>query len=501
MSQRLVGYIRVSTKAGREDDRFLSPDLQRADMERWATAKYSDADWVSWHVEIDRTGTTQTRPVLAQALDDAERTGAALVVFALSRWARNVEGGLRDMDRMREAGVRVESASEPVELESAIGRFGVQILLAVAELEVGQRAEGWRSTINANKAAGLWHGVVPYGYRRPTASEAKQIGRRSGVIVPDRQAAGVVRKVFSRAAAGESFDALGGELVGRGVFRRRGSVYSLLRNRVYLGEIKVPVGKRVKLRKLDGTPTTDNHGRQRFGYEGSTWVQGRHEGIVDRPTFAAVASRLTANPRSGARKSRAMWWGSGRVRCDGCGFVMARDVKQSGVYLGCQSRRRGIDCPGVASPRLDVVEEQIVLALREALKGFRLPGRRSGRRDRIADAAAEVAAAEVRLGEGLAEAIRLGLSPGEREALLISLRADVVAAEVAMAEAARRAAVSPEAALSVRRLATELADSWHELADVERRAALAALDVQIRVSRGGAVTLRAPWRAAPRSAA
>ena len=126
-------------------------------MERWATARYVDPEWVSWHVEIGRTGTTQTRPVLAKALNDAERTGAALVVFALSRWARNVEGGLRDMDRMREAGVRVESASEPVELESAIGRFGVQILLAVAELEVGQKAEGWRTTIEANKSAGLWH--------------------------------------------------------------------------------------------------------------------------------------------------------------------------------------------------------------------------------------------------------------------------------------------------------------------------------------------------------
>lgn len=196
-----------------------------------------------------------------------------------------------------------------------------------------------------------------------------------------------------------------------------------------------------------------------------------------------------------------MWWGSGRVRCDGCGFVLARDVKQSGVYLGCQSRRRGIDCTGVASPRLDAVEEKIVLALSDALKGFRLPGRRSSGRDPIAAAEEGVAGAEARLGEGLAEAIRLGLSAGERGALLASLRADVVAAEAAMTESARRAAVSPEAAQSIRRLATELADSWHALADDERRAALAALDVQIHVSRGGTVTLRAPWRPAPRSVA
>ncbi len=501
MTQRLVGYIRVSTKAGREDDRFLSPELQRADMERWASARYSKPEWVAWHVEIDRTGTTQTRPVLAKALEDAERSSAALVVFALSRWARNVEGGLRDMDRMREAGVRVESASEPVELESAIGRFGVQILLAVAELEVGQKAEGWRSTIEANKSAGLWHGVVPYGYRRPTPAEAKRIGRRSGVIVPDRRPAAVIREMFKRAAAGESIDALGGELVERGIFRRRGTIYDVLRNRVYLAEIKTPVGKRVKLRKLDGTPVTDNHGRQRYGYEGTAWVKGRHDAIVDRTTFAAVASRLTSSPRSGPRKSRTMWWGSGRVRCDGCGFVLARDIKQSGVYLGCQTRRRGIECEGVASPRLDVVEAHIVSALREALKGFRLPGNKAKRSDPVAVHQAELAAAETRLGEGVAEAIRLGLSAVERDALVASLRADVSAAETALADVTRRSAVTPEAAQHVRRLATELADWWDNLDDTERRAALAALDVQVHVMRGGGVRLQVPWRQAPRSAA
>lgn len=501
MAQRLVGYIRVSTKAGRDDDRFLSPELQRADMERWASSRYANPEWVAWHVEIDRTGTTQARPVLSRALEDAERSGAALVVFALSRWARNVEGGLRDMDRMREAGVRVESASEPVELESAIGRFGVQVLLAVAELEVGQKAEGWRSTIEANKTAGLWHGVVPYGYRRPTASEAKRIGRRSGVIVPDRKAAAVVREMFRRAAAGESFDALGGELLERGVFRRRGSVYDMLRNRVYLGEIKTPVGKRVKLRKVDGTPVTDNHGRQRYGYEGTAWVNGCHEAIIDRATFASVAGRLASNPRSGPRKSRSMWWGSGRVRCDGCGFVLARDVKQSGVYLGCQTRRRGIDCEGVSSPRLDLVEANLVRGLREALKGFRLPGSRSTRPDPLAAAQADLVAAEARLGEGLAEAIRLGLSAAERDALIASLRVDVHAAQASVVEATRRSAVTPKAVQSVRRLATELADSWPNLDDAERRAALAALDVQVRVMRGGTVRLQVPWRQAPQPAA
>ena len=321
------------------------------------------------------------------------------------------------------------------------------------------------------------------------------------MIVPDRNAAAVVREIFDRAAAGESFDALGGELVDRGVFRRRGSVYTMLRNRAYLGEIKVSVGKRIKLRNLDGTLRADSHGRQRYRYEGVAWVDGRHEALVHRATFAAVAGRLSANPRSRARRSRSMWWGSGRVRCAVCGYVLVRDVKHAAIYLGCQSRRRGIQCEGIASPRLEVVEERLLSALREALKGFRLPGPRAGQTDPVAKCQADVVVAETRIGEGLAEAIRLGLTAAEREALMVSLRADVSAAQAALTEATRRSAVTPTAVQTVRRLATELADSWSALSDDERRAALAALDLQVRVGSGGHVTLQAPWRHASRSAA
>lgn len=494
MADRLVGYIRVSSKAGREDDRFLSPDLQRTEMERWAGRRYDDPQWIAWHVEIDRTGMTQARPVLTDALADAERGGAALVVFALSRWARNVEGGLRDMDRMRDAGVRIESASEPVEMESAIGRFGVQILLAVAELEVGQKAEGWRSTIHANKEAGLWHGVVPLGYRRPSSSEASAIGRTAGVIIPDDTAASLVRSLFERAARGEAIEALGRELVADGVFRRPGSVYDLLRNRAYLGEVKIPSGARRRQRKVDGSPRVDNHGRPRYVYDGYVWIDGRHDALVDRSTFAAVERRLATNPRSRPRASREMWWGSGRLRCARCGSVLTRARKASGTYLSCQSKRRGTGCEGIATPRLDVVEEQIIDGLRMALNGLVLPRAGDLQSDHEA-AVAEVEAAEARLGEGIAEAVRLGLSEGERDAMFARLRATVDEANDRLGEVEQPTSLTTEALEAAERSATELADRWLDLPDVDRREALAALDVTFLVERGPLVTVRAPWTA------
>lgn len=496
MAQRLVGYIRVSSKAGRDDDRFLSPDLQRVEMERWAATRYPDAEWIAWHIEIDRTGMTQSRPVLVKALADAQEVSAALVVFALSRWARSVEGGLRDMDRMRDAGVRIESASEPVEMESAIGRFGVQILLAVAELEVGQKAEGWQSTIRANKEDGWWHGVVPLGYRRPSTSEAEEIGRSSGVIVPDASACEIVIEAFHRASVGESIEVIGAELVHQGVFRRRGTIYDVLRNRVYLGEVKLPMGKRVRQKNLDGTIRTDNHGRPRYQYEGHRWVDGKHEAIVDRSVFAAVGTRLRASPRSRPRRSRSMWWGSGRVRCALCEYALVRDPKASGTYLRCNSRRLGSGCAGIATPRVDLVEGRLVYALRAALEGLVLPTDPSSLGGASERAQAEMEAAEARLGEGLAEALRLGLSQRERDALLSVLRADVATAVAALQAVDKSSSLAPEVAKDVVRLANELADRWTEMGDDARRAALAALDVQVFIGSGGGITLRAPWHGA-----
>lgn len=495
MADRLVGYIRVSSKAGRDDDRFLSPALQRAEMERWARGRYDDPRWVSWHEEIDRTGMTQSRPVLIEALAEAERTGSTLVVFALSRWARNVEGGLRDIDRMRDAGVRIESASEPVELESAIGRFGVQMLLAMAELEVGQKAEGWINTIRTNKEAGLWHGPAPLGYRRPTAAEAVSIGRASGVIVPDEVAGPLVRSLFERAAKGDPIEAMALALVDDGVFDSPRSLYRVLRNRAYLGEVRIPSGARRRKRNLDGTPRVDAHGRPKYAYDSYVWIDGRHEALVDRSTFGAVERRLASNPRSRPRASREMWWGSGRLRCVGCESVLSRARRKSGVtYLACQSKRR-TGCTGITTPRLEVVEPLVVDGLRLALSGLVLPDAVADQSD-VENARADIEAAELRLGEGMAEAVRLGLTERERDSMFARLRGDVDDAHDRLAALDQSTSLTAEALEAVGRDATELAARWTDLPDPKRRAALAALDVTFLVAKGPLVTVKAPWAAA-----
>jgi hypothetical protein len=48
------GYIRVSRRAGREGDSFISPEVQRKKIADWA--KLHEVEIVQWWEEIDQSG-------------------------------------------------------------------------------------------------------------------------------------------------------------------------------------------------------------------------------------------------------------------------------------------------------------------------------------------------------------------------------------------------------------------------------------------------------------
>ncbi len=51
---QLDGYIRVSRVGGRGGDSFISPAVQRDQIERWAAMR--GATIVKWHEEYDQSG-------------------------------------------------------------------------------------------------------------------------------------------------------------------------------------------------------------------------------------------------------------------------------------------------------------------------------------------------------------------------------------------------------------------------------------------------------------
>jgi hypothetical protein len=81
------GYIRVSRRAGRERESFISPEVQRKKIADWAALH--DVEVVNWWEEIDQFGAKLERPLFQQALArcEAGETGG-IIVARLDRFAR-----------------------------------------------------------------------------------------------------------------------------------------------------------------------------------------------------------------------------------------------------------------------------------------------------------------------------------------------------------------------------------------------------------------------------
>src|SRR5688500_16956154 len=124
---RFVSYLRVSTD--RQGRSGLGLEAQR----KTVTDYLNGGSWslVAEFVEIE-SGRRGDRPELAAALALCRAHRAALVVAKLDRLTRSVAF----LSRLLEAGVEVRFCDLP-QIEGPTGRFLLNSMVAVAELEAG----------------------------------------------------------------------------------------------------------------------------------------------------------------------------------------------------------------------------------------------------------------------------------------------------------------------------------------------------------------------------
>src|SRR5712672_1129507 len=141
---KFVSYYRVST--GRQGKSGLGIEAQRA-----AVATYlNGGNWriVEEFTEIE-SGKRADRPELDKALAAARLHRPSLVVSKVDRLTRSVAF----LSRLLEAGVDVRFADLP-QIEGATGRFLLQQMVAVAELEAGMISKRTKDALQAAKRNG-----------------------------------------------------------------------------------------------------------------------------------------------------------------------------------------------------------------------------------------------------------------------------------------------------------------------------------------------------------
>ncbi len=342
---------RVATLTRRSTDEQHQPfsiELQDAKLAAYTN---SQDNWTLVRKYTDnQSGATLDRPGLQRALADA-RAGLydLLLVYKVDRLARTVRGLAQILDELDAAGVAFRSATEPFDTSTAAGRMLVQMLGVIAEFERATIIDRVIGGMERKAARGEWTvGHRPFGY------QIRKLGDKTHTLLPHPDEAPVVVRILDLYAN----DRLGAQaiatwLTGQGYRTKAGkpwghmAVRTVLRNRVYLGEV----------------------------YFRDTWYPGQHQPLIDQATFDAVhelmAERGEAHSKRASNASEYLL--VSRVRCLRCGkqFVgaAAHGKRHRYPYYVCFSRQRygTTTCPAERL-RADLLDQAVIEALLETFQ-------------------------------------------------------------------------------------------------------------------------------------
>jgi DNA invertase Pin-like site-specific DNA recombinase len=213
MDGRFVSYLRVSTdKQGRSG---LGLEAQREAVD----AFLNGGNWklVREFVEVE-SGKVNDRPKLAAALRQCKLTGATLVVAKLDRLSRDQAFLMSVWSGTGEGGVVF--CDLPTIPAGPVGKFIVQQMAAVAELERGLTSARTKAALAAAKARGTKLG----GFRGYVPDAAS--GAAGNVRAADAFAEHVGPVVSELHQGGMSLGRIAGELAARGIKTARGGTWT-----------------------------------------------------------------------------------------------------------------------------------------------------------------------------------------------------------------------------------------------------------------------------------
>lgn len=223
-----VGYIRVS-------DAYQTEGTSLGTQAR-LIREYSERNsynLIQIFEEPGESAKTDNRPSLLAMLEYCRQNRSkvdVVVVYKVDRFARYVFDHLNLKHRLSQCGVHLESVTESLQ-DTPSGRFTETLLAASAQFDNEVRAERARNATIEAVRSGRWRFTPPPGYRRVFVE-------RMASAEPDPEAAPFVIEAFERIARKESVREVRSWLNSKGLTVSRSRLYSLLSNRLYMGQIK-----------------------------------------------------------------------------------------------------------------------------------------------------------------------------------------------------------------------------------------------------------------------
>ncbi len=263
------------------DQAFNSLDAQREACAAYAKSQAGEG-WKVLPTLYDdggHSGGTMERPALRRLLADIEAGRIdILIVYKIDRLTRSLADFARMVEIFDRQDVSFVSVTQAFNTTTSMGRLTLNVLLSFAQFEREVTGERIRDKIAASKARGMWMGgTIPLGYDKPgggdrtllvNATEAALVRRLFALYLDLGSVHALEQRLQSDGIVSKRHVGTTGRITGGQPFSR-GALFHLLRNRLYLGEIR----------------------------HGDIHHPGLHPAIVDTDLFDAVQARLDGNAR------------------------------------------------------------------------------------------------------------------------------------------------------------------------------------------------------------
>jgi site-specific DNA recombinase len=333
--KRAALYLRVSTdrQVGRAfSEEGYSVETQRDACQR--RARQLEAEVIVEYVDYGDSARVANRPkfqaLLARIRE--ERDLDVLVVYNVSRFARNTYDDIVIGVELEKLGVELVSATEHFD-NTPFGKRMRRYAAADAEFYSESLSVEVKRGLHQKVRRGGRPGRAPIGYLNVHERD-EATGRIVATIEPDPERAPHIRWAFVAYATGaHTLDTLHAALKRRGLRTRRTAKYParqlsrtqiarLLRNPFYVGVVR---------------------------YGGMENPNGQHEPLIDRDTFEQVQRVLDAHTQAGEKDRKHKHFLKGSLYCGYCGnrltYVKARG-RRGGIYwyFACVGRVTGTGC-------------------------------------------------------------------------------------------------------------------------------------------------------------
>ena len=303
--KRVAAYARVSSGK----DAMLHSLSAQVSYYSDLIQNHSGWQYAGVYADEALTGTKDNRENFLRLLTDCRAGKVDMVITkSISRFARNTVTLLETVRELKTMGVDVYFEEQNIHSLSADGELMLTILASYAQEESLSASENqkWhvRKGFENGELINLRH---LYGYRISTH-----------YIEINEEEAKIVRKVFDRAIAGDSFGAIAADLNKCKVDCTLGGKWTAGRIRELLGNEKYCGNALLQKRYRN------NHLEKKLipnrGVLPQYYAEGTHEAIIDEDTFAQAQAILVRNKITAAsRQPRTISPFTGKIVCANCG--------------------------------------------------------------------------------------------------------------------------------------------------------------------------------------